>query len=319
LLSWLGRAAGLLVVACPLVLIPAGAAVDGSEPTNGVIPLATNVCGSEASDCDPTVRQEPTPQVSPDPPEPTPEATPTCQVTGHQTVVFLDPGHGANVTPQPATSGGSEGIVSGESANGVEDVEVFAVAMKVQAALEEAGYLVVLSRQANPDPTGTALWQRGNAAEAANDGQPADLAISIHTDLASSVGAGQIYYNKLGGYRQNNSGGTRQTFTNAQTAATAERYAVVFQAVRSADQEGTVTITAGHEFPASRNLGSHGDIPIVMLSAPSVPWIYNEFGRTYQGGLTEEQIELYASSLVRATQLAIGPTEGTGQAITTCQ
>jgi len=231
----------------------------------------------------------------------------------------LDPGHGANVTPQPAASGGSEGIVSGESANGIEDVEVFAVAQKVQAALEEAGYVVVLSRQANPDPTGTALWQRGNAAEAANDGQPADIAISIHTDLASSVGAGQIYYNKLGGYRQNNAGGTRQTFTNAATAATAERFALVFQAVRTADQQTTVTITAGHEFPASRNLGSHGDIPIVMLSAPSVPWVYNEFGRTNPGGLTDEQIDLYARSLIRATQQAIGPTEGTGPAITTCQ
>jgi len=241
-----------------------------------------------------------------------------CQASGRQTVVFLDPGHGANVTPRPAESGGSEGIYSGESANGVEDIEVFAVAMKVKPALEQAGYVVVLSRTAQPDPEGLALWQRGNAAEAANAGQPADIGISIHTDLASSVGAGQIYYNNLGGFRQNNADSTRRTFDNAETAATAQRYAEIFQTVRSEDQQATITITAGHEFPASRNLGSHGNIPIVMLSAPSVPWVYQEFGRTNPGGLTDAQIDVYANSLIRATKLAIGPTTGTGSGTFTC-
>jgi len=132
------------------------------------------------------------------------------------------------------------------------------------------------------------------------------------------VGAGQIYYNKQGGFRQNNANSTRRTFDNPEVAAAAQRYAEIFQAVRSEDQQATITITAGHQFPAGRNLGSHGDIPIVMLSAQSVPWVYHEFGRTGPTGLTEDQIDLYAASLVRGTLAAIGPTEGSGPAITTC-
>ena len=320
-------AAAVVLLACPLLLIPSGAAMDGAAPVDTEPGLAKDTCSLAEDACDPTVSEVVVPPSSPTPTEPAPSvaATPppteteaACQVSGHQTVVFLDPGHGANVTPRPAESGGSEGIYSGESANGQEDIDVFAVAIKVQAGLEEAGYVVVLSRQAQPDPEGLALWQRGNAAEVANGGQPADIGISIHTDLASSVGAGQIYYNNLGGFRQNNADSTRRTFDNAATAATAERYAKVFQTVRGEDQQGTITITAGHEFPAGRNLGSHGDIPIVMLSAPSVPWVYNEFGRTDPAGLSEAQIDVYASSLIRATQQAIGPTEGTGPEVTTC-
>ncbi|MCL1898673.1 MAG: N-acetylmuramoyl-L-alanine amidase [Micrococcales bacterium] len=244
-------------------------------------------------------------------------SVPTCQADGHQTVVFLDPGHGVNLTPTAATSGGSEGIYSGESANGQEDIDVFAVALRAKEGLEQAGYLVVLSRTTNPDQDQSSLWQKGNAAQVANDGQPADIGISLHTDAVSSVGAGQIYYNKQGGFRQNSGDGLRRTFDNPAVAATAQRYAEVFQQVRSQDQGAPITITAGHEFPASRNLGSFGDIPIVMLSAPSVPWVYNEYGRN-GGGLTDQQIEIYANSIVRATNQAIGPTEGTGPAVYSC-
>jgi len=241
-----------------------------------------------------------------------------CQVSGHQTVVYLDPGHGANVTPRAATSGGSKGVISGESANGVEDIEVFAVASQAKALLEKAGYKVVLSRTTNPDRAKLALWQKGNAAEVANLGRPADIAISIHTDSYASVGAGQIYYDKVGGYRQNNGSSFRQTFTNKTTAATSLRYAKVFQSVRGAYQKATVTMTAGHNFPASRGLGSFGDIPIVMLSAQSVPWVYNEFGRTSAKGLSTAQINLYVNSLVNATKQAIGPAAGSGKVTITC-
>ena len=289
-------------VTCGLIMMPAGRAGDGSAAPSRP---------AEAKASQSPLAPSPTPT-------PTPTPAPVCQDSGHQTVVYLDPGHGVNLTPGPAASGGSEGIYSGESANGQEDIDVFAVAMKAKAGLEEAGYQVVLSRETNPDQAGLSLWEKGNAAQVANDGQPADIAISIHTDTASSIGAGQIYYNKLGGYRQNSGDGLRQTFTNEATAATAKQYAEVFQAVRSQDQQATITITAGHDFPAGRNLGSYGDIPIVMLSAPDVPWVYNEFGRTSEGGLTEAQIDTYAGSIVRATEEAIGPNQGTGEPIQTC-
>jgi len=245
-------------------------------------------------------------------------ASDSCRVVGQQTVVFLDPGHGANVTPKAAASGASRGIVSGESSNGQEDKDVFAVAKKVKKELKKAGYKVVMSRTSNPDRGKAALWQKGNAAQVANAGRPADIGISIHTDAASSVGAGQVYYNKLGGYRQNNTNSIRRTFTAKGTAATSKQYAKVFKKVRSRFQKAPVTITAGHFFPKSRNLGSHGDIPIVMLAAPGVPWVYNEFGRSRPGGLTAAEIDQYARSLVRSTKSAIGPTAGTGRVVREC-
>jgi len=49
-----------------------------------------------------------------------------------------------------------------------------------------------------------------------------------------------------------------------------------------------------------------------------VPWVYNEFGRSSPSGLTAAQIDLYAGSIVKATQQAVGSSAGTGRAILTC-
>jgi len=225
------------------------------------------------------------------------------------TVVYLDPGHGGNVTPTRATSGGSQGIFSGESANaGNEDADVFAVATQAMAALREAGYVVELSRSDNPDPLRQTLWQKGNKAEVARDGNPADIAVSIHTDVRANVGAGLIFYDKLGGYRQNESDGVRATFTNEATARLSQQYAAAFQAERERIQGATIAMTAGTEFPASRHLGSFGDIPIVMLSAPGVPWVYNEMGRTTDAGLSAAAKDIYARGIVAGVTASLPAT-----------
>lgn len=229
----------------------------------------------------------------------------------HRTVVFLDPGHGANVAPTKATSGGSTGIYSGENgSSGGEDANVFTVAVRAKGLLEKAGYKVVLSRTSNPDKQRRTLWQKGNAAETANSGQPADIAVSLHTDVKASIGAGQIYYDNQGGYRQNNSNSTRRVFNNPAVAAKSKAYAQQFQKVRSSLQGARVGLYAGHLFAPSRNLGSHGTIPIVMLSAQHVPWVYNEFGRTTSNGLSSRDISVYVTSVVRGVERSIGPVSG---------
>jgi N-acetylmuramoyl-L-alanine amidase len=229
----------------------------------------------------------------------------------HRTVVFLDPGHGANVAPTKATSGGSTGIYSGENGSGGgEDANVFTVAVRAKALLEQAGYRVVLSRTSNPDAQRRTLWQKGNAAEVANSGRPADIAVSLHTDVKANIGAGQIYYDNQGGYRQNNSNSTRRVFNNTAVAAKSKAYAVQFQQVRSSLQGARIGIYAGHYFPASRSLGSHGTIPIVMLSAQDVPWVYNEFGRTTSSGLSSHDLSVYVTSVVRGVEHSVGPVSG---------
>ncbi|NYG07475.1 N-acetylmuramoyl-L-alanine amidase [Phycicoccus badiiscoriae] len=226
----------------------------------------------------------------------------------HRTVVFLDPGHGANVAPTKATSGGSTGIYSGENTSGGgEDANVFTVALRAKALLEQAGYKVVLSRTSNPDRLRRTLWQKGNAAETANSGKPADIAVSLHTDAKANIGAGQIYYDNQGGYRQNNSNSTRRVFDNPAVAAKSKAYGVQFQKVRNSLQGTWIGLYAGHHFAASRNLGSYGTIPIVMLSAQHVPWVYNEFGRTTSSGLSSHDISVYVTSVVRGVEHSIGP------------
>ncbi|SRR5580765_8235270 len=242
-----------------------------------------------------------------------------CRSLGRQTVVYLDPGHGANVTPTPATSGGSKGIYSGENGSGGnEDANVFTVAVRAKALLEQAGYSVTLSRTSNPDKQRRTLWQKGNAAETANSGLPADIAVSLHTDMKANIGAGQIYYDNQGGYRQNNSNTTRRVFNAPAVAARSKAYATAFQKVRSSLQRAPVSTFAGHTFPASRNLGSHGTIPIVMLSAQDVPWVYNEFGRTTAAGLSAHDLSTYVSSVVQGVEKSIGPTSGTGKLLAGC-
>ncbi|MCL2781544.1 MAG: N-acetylmuramoyl-L-alanine amidase [Actinomycetia bacterium] len=223
-------------------------------------------------------------------------------------VVFLDPGHGANVAPTAATSGGSKGIYSGENGSGGnEDADMYTVARRAQTILRKAGYTVVLSRTGNPDPARRTLWQKGLLAERANKGRPADIAVSLHTDVKANVGAGQIYYDNMGGYRQNNAGSLTRYFTNKNTASLSRKYALIFQKTRQKYQHAPITVTAGHGFAADRNLGSHGTIPIVMLTAQDVPWVYNEMGRTTSAGLSAQDLTVYANSIVAGVEQSVPP------------
>ena len=287
------------------------------RPSRSLAPLALS---SQMNPTTPSSFGSPSPSASPSPlaspseKNSRPTAATTCPTqspaTGkRQTIVFLDPGHGSNETPTAATSGGSQGIDSGEnSSGGNEDADVFAVAVQAKGMLEKAGYGVVLSRQGQPDPDHLTLWQKGLAAEKAAHGKPADIGVSIHTDTKAGVGAGQIYYDNLGGYRTNNTNSLTRTFTNAKTARLSKQYADNFLVVRQNLQHAPITMTPGHNFPASRALGSHGTIPIIMLTAQNVPWVYNEMGRTTTAGLSPSDRTIYATAIAEGVEKSLPPT-----------
>ena len=232
------------------------------------------------------------------------EPVPVCRPT----VIFLDPGHGGNLRPTAATAGGSLGIYSGLTASGGnEDQQVFDIAVGVAEILRSAGFEVVLGRTENPSINPVPLWQVGLLAETARDGEPADLAVSIHTDVRAHVGNGEIYHQCVGCWRENNDGSVRRYFENEVTAAASEQFARVFAEVREEFTDAPIRVTAGHTFSPGRNLGSHGTIPIVMLSGQGVPWVFNEFPRTTDAGLSAEDLQLAINSLAQATMRALPP------------
>lgn len=71
-------------------------------------------------------------------------------------------------------------------------------------------------------------------------------------------------------------------------------------------------MTPGHDFPAGRGLGSWGDIPIIMLTAQQVPWVYNEAPRTSANGLSPADRANYASAIVQGVERSLDPVVGTG-------
>lgn len=238
-------------------------------------------------------------------------STPIASCPGavqRKTLIFLDPGHGADVAPTPASSGGSQGIDSGENgSSGNEAADVYAVALRAKQGLERAGYSVALSRDGDPDPARQTLWQKGLRAQKANLGGPADIGVSIHTDSVATIGAGEVYYDAVGTYRTNDSDGHTQRFTNEVTAARSEIYARAFVAVRQRLQHATINATPGHDFPSSRGLGSFGTIPVIMLTAQDVPWVYNEMARTSDEGLSGADRDKYATAIVEGVEQSLPP------------
>lgn len=203
--------------------------------------------------------------------------------------IFLDPGHGASLTGTAASGTvGGDGIISGESNNGQEDKDVWEVASRVKTKLEADGYTVVMSREENSSGT---LWEKAKMASAAN----AAIAVSIHTDENSNWIAAQ----EVGRYRKNQSNDVEMVFKNADTAQKSQLYAQSFKTARD-QAEGTsheVITNMEASFSPERDLESHGNIAIVMLSAQDVPWVYNEIERDSGAGISEDTKEKYAEGI----------------------
>lgn len=221
----------------------------------------------------------------------------------NQTVIALDPGHGA-VVPEyvdPVT-----GLGDRETDNSPERENVQDVANQVKTALEQAGYKVVMLKTGATDAV--SKRQRVDAARAAN----ADMAVSIHTDSGSGTfeGWAEVWPQFVNGYRESVSDASKKVvFTNAETADKSSSYADIFAKERDAAERKSSGVTKkvvgqGVSFAKSRGLPSFGDLSLVQLWADDIPWVYNEAGAP-AGGLTTEQKAAYAQGIINGVEKSL--------------
>ncbi|MEI6481230.1 MAG: N-acetylmuramoyl-L-alanine amidase, partial [Candidatus Saccharibacteria bacterium] len=138
-----------------------------------------------------------------------------------QTVVAIDPGHGAVV---PEYTDPITGLGDRETANTPEREDVQEIANQIKTGLEKTGYKVVMLKTNAADAI--SKRQRVDAAKAAN----ANIGISIHTDSESGGFGnwGEVWPQFVGGYRQSSSDPSKKTvFTNAAIATKSDDYSKI--------------------------------------------------------------------------------------------
>jgi len=204
-------------------------------------------------------------------------------------VILLDPGHGGTTDKSrvdPVTNLGDR-----YNPNGPEQIEDWAVAVRAQAKLKALGYVVHLSKESANQ--GMFLRERVDKAEAVG----ADLAVSIHTDHGQPFSWGRIFEQRVGGCRGSE---PKVCFTNENTAALSQTYAVAMQKSRTAAEGRPVEITV-NSFDGRAPI-EPGDIPMVQLFS-DIPWVYHEIGAN--DGLNEAEQEMYATGLVNGIVAAL--------------
>ena len=194
-------------------------------------------------------------------------------------VIVLDPGHSGTsvMTIDPETQ-----IMDKEYPNMSEMEGVFAVATILKTKLEVAGYTVLMTKQAYTDTV--TKRERVDIA----DGNQAALAVSIHTSGGTFGNWGQIYVQRLDGYREDICG-NKVYFNLPAMASLSQQYGQIFLAERREIEGDNVVVTV-NSFD-SRDLAP-GNLPIVQLWS-TVPWIYCEAGALQ----SDNDRELYAQSL----------------------
>ncbi|HEY5695642.1 MAG TPA: phage tail tip lysozyme, partial [Candidatus Saccharimonadales bacterium] len=210
-------------------------------------------------------------------------------------VVFLDPGHGGAISPYIDPQ---SGLKTAETYNTPETENVLDVANRVKTALEGAGYQVVMSRTTNSQQV--KFRDRSNAAEAAK----ASIGVSIHTTPGD---INQAWPQRVGTYRQYN--GHKDTFTNQTTAQKSEAYASIFAKTRTASENHSVTTDPGNtqeldSFSRS-GIDSKGNIPLIALWAPDVPWVYNEIGQDQSTAISDQLKQKYADGIIKGVEEAL--------------
>lgn len=231
-------------------------------------------------------------------------------------VIALDPGHGGEVREyiDPET-----GLGDRETANQPESNDVQDVANRVKAALELAGYKVVMLKTNATDAV--SKRQRVDAAKAAN----ANLAVSIHTDSGSGTfeNWGEVWPQFVGGYRASSTDLSKKVeFTNEEVANLSDSYADLFAAARDKSERGgsgktKKVVGQAVSFAKSRGLPTFGDLSLVQLWADSIPWVYNEAGAP-SGGLNDTQKSEYAQGIIDGVKAAIPNTGATNATQTAC-
>lgn len=223
-------------------------------------------------------------------------------LAGNGPTIVIDPGHsGTDIAKtDPAT-----GLYDHDYPNEPEMTEVFAVAQKAQQQLQADGYNVIMTKSSENDTV--SFRERANIADSAH----ADLALSIHDTHGGLSGGdgGQVYVQRVGGYRQNTPGLGRGTqkivFNNQQVAQDSQKYGDIFAQQRTQDEGHRVVVTV-NSFDGRSGLAA-GNLPMVQLFA-NVPWVYNEIAAP-SGPLSQKDQDNYAKGLVDGVEKSL-PVDG---------
>lgn len=209
--------------------------------------------------------------------------------------IFLDPGHGGAIAPYIDQQ---SGFKTSETHNMPETADALDVANQVKTALEGAGYKVVMSRTTNDQQV--KFRDRANAAASAN----ASLGVSIHTTPGN---VNEAWPQRLGTYREY--GGKRETFNEKDTSQKSEAFANIFAKTRTASENHDVTTDPGN---TTQNGSFHrdgietkGNIPLISLWSPKVPWVYNEIGQDKGTGLSDGLKKKYAEGIIKGIEESI--------------
>lgn len=249
---------------------------------------------------------------------------------GHQTVIALDPGHGAEMIPyvDPVS-----GLKDRETNNQPEGDDVLGVANNVKAALEAAGYKVVMIRS----ESGQAInkLDRVKVAREAH----ADLVVSIHTGPGGDS-VSQVWPQRVNSYREytdENGHTSKVTVTNEAVANLSQQYAQVVARARTAAESTTPTADAGYTVttdddlsaetgsfgPERTDVFSKGNISLLQLWGQDIPWIYNELsqdgpkvGKSIEDGYTTpDRLAKYTEGLINGIEAAIPATSGSAPTV----
>lgn len=195
-------------------------------------------------------------------------------------VIVLDPGHsGTSVTTiDPETQ-----IMDKEYPSMPEMQDVFTVATILKAKLEAAGYTVLMTKQAYTDTV-----TKRQRVDLANNNHAA-LAVSIHTSGSTFGTWGQIYVQRLDGYREDIHD-NKVFFNLPAVASLSQQYGQIFLTERRKIEGNSIVVTVDSSFGA-RGLAP-GNLPIVQLWS-TVPWVYCEAGALK----SDSDREMYAQSL----------------------
>lgn len=229
--------------------------------------------------------------------------TTTGAPAGGDVTVFLDPGHGGAIPPYTDQK---SGLRTSESPNSPEREDALDVANRVKAELEKAGYKVVLSRTGNDDKV--TFRERADAAIATK----AAIGVSIHTTPGE---INEAWPQRVGTYREYN--GKRDTFGDTdeekETAKKSESYADIFATERTKAEGHAVDTDKGNQTQTGSfnrpGIDSKGNIPLIALWSPTVPWVYNEIAQDKGTGISEERKAAYAKGIIEAIKQAV-PSSG---------
>ncbi len=234
-------------------------------------------------------------------------------------VIFLDPGHGGNISDYTDKQ---SGLITNETMNDHHESEdVLEVANRVKTALEEKGYKVEMARTKNY-PDGKASDPRSKRVatfrERADDAAKANasIGISIHTtpdDKGKDIN--QAWSQKVGTFRESRNGSNHTEFKKkySGTADKSQDYARAIAKARTEAEGHEVTLDSNHtqqaaSFGRGGNIKSPGNIPLVALFSPTVPWVYNEITQDRgKNGLSEKLKKAYAEGIVNGVVEALPP------------